>query len=301
MSLPELPVLDKTFADALGEVIRSIAEEEKALGHLLESETKELQLAADYITRSNGDAQQLANVNESAAALLEQINEMQIILKNKLRLAVGYLPPCEAVPCPPPMLPEPYEPAPCPQPFLCDEPPCHTCTPPPCMCGEPPCHTCPPPPCTCGEPPCHTCPPPPCACGEPPVYTCPPPPCACGEPPCHTCPPPPNSGPPPDQGDKTPCPWCSQPMPRGTMPRLPPMPKPPAGSGLSGALQGLGGAFPNLGGMPFPGFDRPMLPDLGRLLLQRFGGLAFPQLFGSRKPCQCGQCRRRHGKTRGRR
>ena len=103
MSMPELPDGKKilTRDQAINAILTSIAMEETALSHIISAESEKIRCAVKHI-KSNccADLKQLLEVNESAASLLEQVNDMQIILKNKLRSVVKLLPPCPS-PCEP--------------------------------------------------------------------------------------------------------------------------------------------------------------------------------------------------------
>jgi hypothetical protein len=91
MSMPEFPN-DLTREKALDTIIASIALEEAALSHIINAEGEKIQ----YILRhasggSPRDIQNVLAINNSAAQLLERINEMQIVLKSKLRAATESL------------------------------------------------------------------------------------------------------------------------------------------------------------------------------------------------------------------
>ncbi len=262
MSLPDTPTMDKSFEEVLSDVIDSIAKEEEALSHMLDAQTRQIQLTTDYITNDGVDLQKLIEVNSSAAALLEQIKEMQLILKNKLRIAVDRLPPCEAVPCA--QLPPPAYPAP--EPCGCEQ-----CAPGPCECEQ-----CSPEPCGCEH-----CAPEPCACGHGA-----PEPCMCGQ--CA-----PGQGAPQPQGPE-PCYGNN-----GAFPNMGGFQLPNMGGfqfpNMGGfPFQGLGGfALPNMRG-PLPGMGGFTLPNLYALPLRRLGGLSFlqlQQLLAMQGPCQCAKCR----------
>ena len=102
MSMPEFPDGKNILSQdqAINAILTSIAMEETALSHIINAESEKIQLAIEHIKCNNCcDLQKLLEVNESAASLIEQVNDMQIILKNKLRCVVRLLPP----PCPPPL------------------------------------------------------------------------------------------------------------------------------------------------------------------------------------------------------
>jgi len=107
--MPEFPKPESilTRDEAINAIITSIAMEELALSHIINAESEKIKYAAKRV--KDGDdcdgMQNLLKINESAACLIERVTDLQIILKNKLRLAIGCLPPCP--PCPPPKPPCP--------------------------------------------------------------------------------------------------------------------------------------------------------------------------------------------------
>lgn len=124
MSMPEFPSSEAilTREQAINAILTSIAMEEIALSHIMNAEGEKIQYAIEYIKANNTscDLHKLLEINKSAAEMLEQITDMQIVLKNKMRLAVKHLSPRPPhPPCPPPK--------PCPP-----RPPCRPST--PCTC-----------------------------------------------------------------------------------------------------------------------------------------------------------------------
>ena len=106
MSMPQLPSPDTilTREQAINAILASIAMEETALGHLINAESEKIQYAIEYVKSKNSsaDLQKLLEINKSAAAMLEQIGDIQVTLKNKLRLAMSCFPPTPPLPpCPP--------------------------------------------------------------------------------------------------------------------------------------------------------------------------------------------------------
>ena len=105
MSMPEFPDSKDilTRDQAINAILTSIAMEETALSHIITAESEKIQFAIKHIkSNCHADLGQLLEVNESASSLLEQVGDMQIILKNKLRSVVKLLPrPCPPD-CPPP-------------------------------------------------------------------------------------------------------------------------------------------------------------------------------------------------------
>ncbi len=226
MSMPEISRQDQSFEDVLSEVVESIASEENALSRMIEAETEKLRFAVDYIKRGDGDIQKLIEVNKSAAALLQQINDMQLILKNKLSIAVSRIPAAggeqagqpPALPAPPASVcaqcgREPCECTACGPGEASEYEPyrCVTCGSTPCQCEQRGCVTCAPKPCGCeacapepfipalfgyapAESACEACAPEPCApapcgCGpgESAREACAPKPCGCATCQCEAC------------------------------------------------------------------------------------------------------------------
>ena len=110
MSIPKFPQADSLLSreEAINAILSSIAMEEIALSHILEAESEKIKFATEQIKcNKDADIKTLLKINESAASLIGLINDMQLILKNKLRLATNYLP---EAPCPQPKQPEPFIP-----------------------------------------------------------------------------------------------------------------------------------------------------------------------------------------------
>lgn len=116
MSLPEFPKPGASLSrsEALDAIITSIAMEEVALSHIINAEGEKIQYILKAAKHNKADVRDVLKVNESATALLEQVNDMQITLKNKLRLALQHLPEKKEVPKPKHIHPHP-------------KPPCHSC------------------------------------------------------------------------------------------------------------------------------------------------------------------------------
>jgi len=157
MSMPKFPEQETILSkdEALNAILTSIAMEETALSHILNAEGEKIQCAVKLMEQKkccNGyiDMSEILRVNESVASLLEQITDLQIILKNKFRLAARLLPPIIlknkfrlAARLLPPEKRKPYGP----------EKPCSPKPPDkPCSCGKSVCEKkCQCPPCTCGK------------------------------------------------------------------------------------------------------------------------------------------------------
>ena len=136
MSLPKFPKPDAilTRDQALDAILTSIAMEEVALSHIINAEGEKIQYILKAAKECRADVCDVLEVNESVTSMLEQVNDMQITLKNKLRWALKYLPKPEEPSCP---SPEP--------PWLGPKPPCSCQKPkppwlepnPPCLCMKP--------------------------------------------------------------------------------------------------------------------------------------------------------------------
>lgn len=98
--------------------------EEVAISHILTAEGEKIKFAVEQMKHGGGDINLLLKVNDSAKELIGTILDLQIILKNKLKIATDSI---KEHPCPPPKPPCPPPKPPCPPP----KPPC----PPP----KPPC------------------------------------------------------------------------------------------------------------------------------------------------------------------
>jgi hypothetical protein len=121
MSLPSFPDPKNMLSrdQAINAILTSIAMEETALSHIINAEGAKIQYAIQKMKSDPccADHQELVKVNESAASLIDRLNDMQCILKSKMRLALSALP------------------------SKCDEHHPHECHPqkPPCPPKEPPC------------------------------------------------------------------------------------------------------------------------------------------------------------------
>ena len=135
MSLPEFPKPDTilTRDQALDAILTSIAMEEVALSHIINAEGEKIQYILKAAKECKADICDVIEVNDSVSSLLEQVNDMQITLKNKLRWALKYLPRPEEPPCPEPRPPwlRPKPPCPGPRPpWSGSKPPCPGSRPP---------------------------------------------------------------------------------------------------------------------------------------------------------------------------
>jgi hypothetical protein len=122
MSMPDFPPIDPCLSQesALNMILHSIALEEVALSHVINAEGEKIQAVIASMNIDGqccfADMQKLLEVNKSVHDVLEQVKEMQMLLKSKMSRAIEYLPKPE-----PPLCPEPEpEPPPCFKP----KPPC---------------------------------------------------------------------------------------------------------------------------------------------------------------------------------
>jgi len=84
-----------TREQAINAILTSIAMEEAALSHIINAEGEKIQQAIEH-AKSKGNCsgmRELLEINESAAKVIEQINDLQMLLKNKLRIVAGCIPP----------------------------------------------------------------------------------------------------------------------------------------------------------------------------------------------------------------
>jgi len=61
--------------------------EEAALSHIINAEGEKIQ----YVLSGCADLNEVIKVNESVTNLMEVINDLQLMLKSKLRLALGFI------------------------------------------------------------------------------------------------------------------------------------------------------------------------------------------------------------------
>ena len=95
MSMPTFPNSDciLTREQAINAILTSIALEETALSHIIDAEGEKIQYALQNSSYKNccDNMEKILKVNESVSCLIEQITDMQLILKSKLRLAAKFL------------------------------------------------------------------------------------------------------------------------------------------------------------------------------------------------------------------
>ncbi|MCL2194672.1 MAG: hypothetical protein FWB76_01850 [Oscillospiraceae bacterium] len=127
MSMPSFPPKDSLLSrdEAIDAILTSIAMEEAALSHVLNAEGEKLQLAVAYAktNKSCETMRELLEMNNSVSHLIEQVNDMQFLLKSKIKLVSKFAqpwpkPPCSSNPCP--VKPCPVNP--------CPARPCNDCT-----------------------------------------------------------------------------------------------------------------------------------------------------------------------------
>ena len=111
MSMPQFPDSKKilTREEAINAILTSIALEEVALSHIINAEGEKIQYVIQQAQKKHGaDLNAVLMTNKSVANILEQIKDIQIILKSKLRIAADLLPDN-----PSPKPPKPKPPVPC--------------------------------------------------------------------------------------------------------------------------------------------------------------------------------------------
>jgi len=93
MSMPQFPPADEILSrdEAINAILTSIAMEEAALSHIINAEGEKIQYALQHI--ESGKCCQsmcwLLSVNDSVASLIDQITDLQLILKSKMRIAAN--------------------------------------------------------------------------------------------------------------------------------------------------------------------------------------------------------------------
>lgn len=119
MSLPKFIECKDILSreQALDAIITSIAMEEVALSHIITAESEKINYVLEKIDHKKEDVKLILEVNKSASKMIEQVIDMQIILKNKLKNALEYLPKPQPMP-PTPPCPKPKPPCPPPVPPL---------------------------------------------------------------------------------------------------------------------------------------------------------------------------------------
>jgi hypothetical protein len=112
MSMPSFPPVDPSLnqESALNMILQSIALEEVALSHIINAEGEKIQAVVAAVSRKccDTDMQKVLEVNKSVHNVLEQVKEMQMLLKSKMSRALEYMPKPE--PLPPKPKPEPKPP-----------------------------------------------------------------------------------------------------------------------------------------------------------------------------------------------
>jgi len=125
MSMPQFPPVDSILSrdEAINAILTSIAMEETALSHIINAEGEKIQYILEHMNPDNCCKTTccILKVNDSATSMLEQIADLQLILKNKMRIAERLIseeytcsdthshhkpeklpcPPRTSIPCPP--------------------------------------------------------------------------------------------------------------------------------------------------------------------------------------------------------
>ena len=118
--MPDFSPIDPCLSreSALNMILHSIALEEVALSHIINAEGEKIQAIVASMDKKccSADMQILLNVNNSVRDVLEQVKELQMLLKSKMSRVMEYLP------CPEPKPPCPHE-----KPRTCK---CDFCSPP---------------------------------------------------------------------------------------------------------------------------------------------------------------------------
>ena len=100
MGLPKFPDSSDILSreKAIDAILTSIAMEETALSHIITAESEKIQFAINQAkNKPECDLCSVLKVNKSVESVLDKVNDMQILLKNKLRIAANFVP----VPGPP--------------------------------------------------------------------------------------------------------------------------------------------------------------------------------------------------------
>ena len=110
MGLPKFPDSKNILSreEAINAILTSIAMEETALSHILTAESEKIQFAIERADKQTGcNMCTVLKINKSVTDMLDKVNDMQILLKSKLRIAASFLPDIDP-PCPPdPPVPPP--------------------------------------------------------------------------------------------------------------------------------------------------------------------------------------------------
>ena len=107
MSLPTFPSKESVFTrdQAIDSILTSIAMEEMALSHILNAEGEKIQYAVAHIDTREccSSFEMLMAVNNGVSEVIEQITNLQFILKGKLKLVSEIIPKQgpHPKPCPP--------------------------------------------------------------------------------------------------------------------------------------------------------------------------------------------------------
>ena len=90
MSFPEFPKKETIFTrdEAINSILTSIALEEMALSHIINAEGEKIQYAVSHMDKDCcTNIEMFLAVNDSVSSMIEQVTDLQFILKSKLKLA----------------------------------------------------------------------------------------------------------------------------------------------------------------------------------------------------------------------
>lgn len=108
--MPNFPPIDPALSQesALNMILHSIALEETALSHVINAEGEKVQAVVTAMERNchchGSDISELLEVNKSVYDVLEQVKDIQMLLKSKMTRTLEHLPkpPAPCSPLPPP-------------------------------------------------------------------------------------------------------------------------------------------------------------------------------------------------------
>ena len=95
MSMPQFPPGDTVLSrdEAINAILTSIAMEESALSHIINAEGEKIQYALKHVDADSccKSVCRILEVNDSVTALVDQITDLQLLLKSKLRIAASLI------------------------------------------------------------------------------------------------------------------------------------------------------------------------------------------------------------------
>jgi len=93
MSMPQFPPTDNILSrdEAINAILTSIALEEAALSHIINAEGEKIQYALKHLSPDDCCKSMcwIVKVNDSVSALVDQITDLQLLLKSKMRIAAS--------------------------------------------------------------------------------------------------------------------------------------------------------------------------------------------------------------------